>query len=130
MIGTCKFCAAEAKLQNSHIIPEFFYRYDDRHRFLNVDMTGRYPGFEQKGTREYLLCRPCEQYFNDQFEKPMKRMWFDRHILPEVLTGDGIIISGLDYAPFKLFHLSVLWRAAVSTSAATTVLLGPHEERI
>jgi hypothetical protein len=130
VIGICKFCGREGDLQYSHIIPEFFYQYDEKHRFLHVTMADRYPKFGQKGTREYLLCRDCEQYFNDKFEKPMKRMWIDRPALPSVLHGDGIVIRDLEYAPFKLFHLSVLWRAGVASEAATTVQLGPHEAKI
>jgi len=126
---TCKFCLRDAELQRSHIVSEFFYRYDEKHRVLNVDMSDHYPVFDQKGRREKLLCVDCEQYFNEHFEKPMKRMWIDERKLPQVLEGDGVVISGLEYVPFKLFHLSVLWRASVS-SVAATVSLGPHETRI
>jgi len=38
-----------------------------------------------------------------------------------------IIIEGIDYAPFKLFLMSVLWRASVSTlEFFKLVSLGPR----
>ena len=37
----------------------------------------------------------------------------------------------VEYEPFKLFHLSVLFRASVSTLPTfADVSLGPHEERL
>jgi hypothetical protein len=42
-----------------------------------------------------------------------------------------VVIRGLDYSTFKLFHLSVLWRASVSSGPDfASVRLGVHEERI
>jgi hypothetical protein len=42
-----------------------------------------------------------------------------------------VMKSGLAYAPFKLFHLSILWRASVSNlEEFQAVALGPHEERL
>ena len=40
-------------------------------------------------------------------------------------------ISGFDYDWFKLFHLSIFWRASVSTLPQfNDVSLGPYEEKI
>jgi hypothetical protein len=45
--------------------------------------------------------------------------------------GSRITIEGIDYARFKLFQLSILWRASVSTlEFFRLVSLGPHEERL
>jgi hypothetical protein len=49
------------------------------------------------------------------------------------LVGQSLFteINGLDYAMFKLFHLSVLWRAGVSTREEfRNVKLGSHEDVI
>lgn len=131
METVCKFCGQTAVLQKSHIVPEFFYTYDELHRALSVFGSGARPQLEQKGVREPLLCFACEQYFNDKFEKPMKRIWLDVPRLPEYFTPGGEYeITGLDYAVVKLFHLSVLWRAHSITPSEGGVDLGPHGERI
>lgn len=124
----CPFCLRQARLQRSHIVPEFFYEYDELHRHLEVAGGGKRPVFKQKGTRKHILCRDCEQYFNDHFDRPMKRQWIDRRPIPEVLSPVAITIEGLDYASFKLFHLSVLWRASVARHQR--VNLGRHEESV
>jgi hypothetical protein len=38
---------------------------------------------------------------------------------------------GLDYAQFKLFQMSLLWRCSIATAPHfSAVALGPHEERV
>jgi hypothetical protein len=45
--------------------------------------------------------------------------------------GETFCVPGLDYPIFKLFHLSILWRASVSAlDDFAGVTLGPHEERL
>jgi hypothetical protein len=131
MLGTCAFCEVIGDLKRSHIIPEFFYGYDDLHRLLVVKGDAKKPKLEQKGWREHLLCWNCEQLFNDRFEKPMKRMWLDSSALPERLTSDRVEVSWLEYSAFKLFHLSVLWRAAKAKGPMfRSVSLGTHEREV
>lgn len=85
----------------------------------------------QKGPREHLLCSSCEGHLNDHYEKYFRHLWYDRRVLPERFDNEYIRLSGLDYSKFKLFHLSVLWRASVSTLPQFShVSLGQHEEMI
>jgi hypothetical protein len=120
-------------LRYSHIIPEFLFQecYDERHRMVAVDRRPNRPTYQQKGWREYLLCDDCEQFLNVEYEQPMKAQWIDAPKLPLQVRTNPIIIEGVDYDTFKLFHLSVLWRAAVArTGDFAQVKLGPHEERL
>jgi len=127
----CKLCQKGEPLIKSHIIPEFLYSalYDEKHRFheIHVDSDTK-NRFSQKGVREPLLCNSCEQYFskferyaslvlNSGFELTVKRI-------------DGILhFEGVEYTQFKLFALSILWRASVSTlDFFEEVNLGLHEE--
>ena len=81
----------------------------------------------QKGIREPLFCESCEQHFNEHFEKPFLDQWTPIP-LPDPWNGNGICRLTADYAPFKLFHLSVLFRAGVSSLPSyAQVVLGPHE---
>jgi len=85
----------------------------------------------QKGLREYLLCEECEKKLN-KHETYFKTIWFDQKVLPShVISRTPITISSIDHKHFKLFHLSVLWRAAVaSIEPFDTVDLGPYEEKL
>jgi hypothetical protein len=86
----------------------------------------------QKGLRDHLLCKTCEQFINVNYEQPFLRMWYTTPGVPQIIPDQLVEILGLDYAAFKLFHLSVLWRASVaSIPAFAPVALGPkHSERL
>jgi len=128
----CKLCHNDKELRNSHIIPEFFYKplYDEKHRFnvipLNEEQKFRY---EQKGLRERLLCGDCENKLS-KWEDHVRRIFYGgKEIL--ITNGNPIKIERIDYAKFKLFQLSLLWRASVSEmDFFKQVSLGPHEEKI
>jgi hypothetical protein len=127
---TCQLCKVQGELLQSHILPEFVYRplYDEKHRFTVVTEEGN--RFQQKGLRERLLCISCERQLS-RYEK----------YASEVMNGtlghrfrqeqDKIIIENIDYECFKLFEISVLWRAAVSRQEFfKLVSLGPREEKL
>lgn len=131
----CKLCHHDRQLRNSHIVPEFLYEnlYNSRHQLMGIH--GRGPkGWEilQKGIREHLFCEDCEQHFNKYFEKPFRRQWIENFPLPDPWLTDQVhCIKVDDYVSFKLFHLSVFFRASVSTLPTfAEVSLGPHEERL
>ncbi len=132
---TCALCQATAKLCQSHIIPEFCYKpiYDAKHRAVVVNP--RDPSdqrYAQKGVRSELLCQRCEGLINDRYEKPFKAYWYDGDALAPYRAGEEVgYLINTDYSSFKLFHLSVLFRASVSDHPNfREVDLGPHEDRI
>ncbi len=115
VIDVCKLCEKRRALRRSHVIPGFCYEgYDLHHRLLKVHQDRLRPRFIQQGFRERLLCHDCEQLLNDRYEKPMKAVWFDNPKLPPLVSSSELLITGLDYTAFKLFHMSVLWRATVA----------------
>lgn len=130
----CALCLQQAVLKHSHIIPESCYKpiYGDKHRMITFDpkdVDQHY--FEQKGLRSYLLCGKCEQYLNDNFEKPFHKSWHETNIVDHFPANAKIADTTVDYVAFKLFHLSVLWRASVSDHPGfSKVSLGPHAEAI
>ena len=84
----------------------------------------------QKGLREHLLCGRCEGHLA-RFERYFDRYWYKRNPLPDVVETPTVTLTGIDYACFKLFMLSIVWRASASTlPQLTNATLGPHEERI
>jgi hypothetical protein len=85
----------------------------------------------QKGFRYPLLCDACERFLNTTYESPFCRFWMDGQRLQRMRAADENVISDIDYAKFKLFHLSVLWRASVCLHPGFhRVSLGPHADRI
>lgn len=129
----CALCHADAELCNSHILPEFLYRalYDDKHRFHQIsahpDARNR---VIQKGLRERLLCHACEQRLS-VYEQYADRLLNGGVGVSVRRDGERLYLQQVDYAKLKLFQLSILWRAGVSTlSAFSQVQLGPHGERL
>lgn len=126
----CKLCHKKSELVNSHILPEFVFKplYDDKHRFHKITVNKLIKNsYLQKGIREQLLCLACEGLLSRN-EKYVSEVFGG---IREVnLENDGglIKVEGLDYNKFKLFALSVLWRAGVSTNLFfSEVKLGKHE---
>lgn len=132
----CKLCLQEKELQNSHIIPEFLYKslYDDKHRFYAIPTEAdKRMGFLQKGVREELLCSSCDKFLG-QLEDYAKRVIYGTGVEIEISKEQkrgNIIISNIDYSKFKLFQLSILWRAGIAKNKYfANVNLGPHEEKL
>lgn len=129
----CKFCLNSRKLSQSHIIPEFIFAecYNDKHRFIELyDVSKGSVRRAQTGYKERLLCAECEGRMNE-WEKHARRLFVDPlppHIPNSVLIREH---SRLEYSKLKLFFLSILWRASVSSLPVFRhVALGPHEEAI
>lgn len=131
----CALCQNEKELKKSHIIPEFFYKslYEkvgNSYRFnvvpLDSDQKLRY---KQKGLTEPLLCEDCEGQLS-QYENHVRQIFYGGTGI-YITNGNPIKIEGIDYQKFKLFQLSILWRASVSNlDFFENVSLGPHEEKI
>lgn len=133
MKSICKLCLKDSELRNSHIIPEFFYKpmYDSKHRFFQLSLEqNKKNKYVQKGLREYLLCNDCEQHINEYEKYANRVMFYEKHL--SIKQDDKIdIIEGLDYRLMKLFQLSILWRASISSLPTfSNVKLGPHQERL
>jgi hypothetical protein len=129
----CELCHNDTDLQNSHIIPEFFYKrmYDENHRFvlLSTDPQKR-EEYLQKGLREELLCRTCEQRLS-AWEHYASRIFYGGEMVQTKITKDALYYKDVDYSKFRLFLLSLLWRMDVSKHKFfEKVDLGPHKEPI
>lgn len=130
----CKLCNTVAPLCRSHIVPEFAYNpiKNENDQIMSV---GKRVKKVQTGYYERMLCRNCEALLSE-YERVFKQDWMDTvppdfsYIRSNPLR-DSISVSIPNYDKFKLFHLSVLWRAAVSDGfKAGAMTLGPHADKL
>lgn len=123
----------ESELKNSHIIPEYFYKpmYDKENRFMQIStVPDEKPKVLQKGVREHLLCEKCEQQFS-KYERYVSQTYYHKEV-KDIQQNDNVFIAeNVDYLLMKLFQLSILWRASISSlKIFGDVKLGPHEETL
>src|SRR5436190_22008413 len=108
MRAACALCLAAKSLRRSHIVPEFMHRamYDAKHRFFGLSSVPVKPiRLFQKGLREPLICAECEEQFS-RYESYASRVFYGSDV--NVASVEvGMLLSGLDYSPLKLFLLSL-----------------------
>jgi hypothetical protein len=130
----CKLCLQFNELQKSHIIPEFLYKslYDEKHRLRVLSIIPEQENSlrEQKGLREQLLCKICEKKLS-VWERYACLLLEGGVPITYRAEGSGVHLSELDYVQFKLFQLSILWRAGISSlQFFENVKLGVHAEHL
>src|SRR5258708_5086234 len=122
-LGICRLCGVEKPLIKSHFMPKALY---PKNPVLVTERTSL-PTLEQM--KEYLLCRPCDNRFNDKGESEVVR-WLapktrKRFPLLEKMkvalcrfsgprfSGYSGTDIGVNTDHFAHFALSILWRAGV-----------------
>jgi hypothetical protein len=113
MEGICPLCQKHGKIIRSHIIPEFFRRAvsDEDGRAVVIHGALRPARMVQQAFMHPLLCAECDGFVNTEYEMPFLAFW--RQAAPGLAWGRNYLLTVPDYARFKLFLLSVLWRAGV-----------------
>jgi hypothetical protein len=77
-----------------------------------------------------MLCRICEDKIN-KWETYGAQVLFGGAMIRRKKLQDAIIVRDVDYIKFKLFQLSVIWRAGASRMQQfSNVNLGLHEEKL
>ena len=123
--GTCLLCGKSGELVKiSHIIPRFMYKgmENDRNKIgvsilknnLKTETEIEYRYFDKD-----ILCLDCERVKLSQLDNYGNRVLFGdqkmndpfKSITLEYSEMKVCVIENFDYLKFKLFLLSVLWRA-------------------
>ena len=152
IMQTCKLCGQNKILiKKSHIIPDFMYKgmFDENHKLiLQPFKQGTIEKWEVKkaSAGEYeggLLCAECDNILlGHYFEDYSSRAMYGGQLLADECptfkkcvsqNGIGFIkCEKLSYHKYKLFLLSILWRASISTRPFfSEIKLKPsHEEAI
>ena len=120
----CKLCLNEKKLcKQSHIIPDFMFQglYDETHQLFMVDFKNPLDARKiQTGEFEKnILCIKCDNVRIGKLETYASSVIYGgkeiEYEFAEPQKGLKIAITkNIDYSKFKLFLLSILWRASLS----------------
>lgn len=116
-MGICHLCKKEKKLIKSHIIPEGFYKklYNEKRQTFYASEKNNQFNVLQKGNRELLLCKECDgKIIGDNYDKYGIEVIRDDLHVEKYIDQDKEIWTNIDYDKFKIFILSVLWRASIS----------------
>jgi len=142
----CRLCKQEKKLIDAHIIPDFMYEYIFASGGI-VKTSSKFKKSRKIPTGVYdstILCGECDNdIINRKYENYASKIY---KVLSRKLAKFGSIkvgkkvkragmaytpITGLDCQRFKLFLLSILWRASISSQDfCSNVKLEEHEEII
>lgn len=138
----CKLCLKDKKLlRKSHIIPDFMYKdiFDGKHRLHEVEVTtGSILKDKLRQTGGYenqILCQTCDNKVLGELERyASKVLYGDAPKRIQSHNDAGFTCTyceDINYSKFKLFLLSVLWRASISQLPIfKNVNLGPHEDKM
>jgi hypothetical protein len=130
----CRLCQQEKRLIRAHVIPRSFYPIEPTNKQpvrLITNAEGRYGRTIPIGVYDDgILCEGCERLFSpwdDYATETFRHKWgeFQR------INCEGVEIlrrESYSYTKLKMFFLSVLWRAGVSSDDVfSRVDLGPYE---
>jgi len=131
-------CQTEQPLIKAHVIPAGFFRsIEDPSETLELhtNTPGTYPKRAPIGVYDKsILCRACDNVFSP-WEKHAQDVLL-RNFSEEAATYHGHekvawVIDKFDYSQLKLFFVSLLWRASISTHAFyRRISTGPFESEL
>ncbi|WP_374950140.1 hypothetical protein [Mucilaginibacter sp.] len=143
MKGICRLCQQEKDLiRRSHIWPDFMYKgmYDDKGRLyvINSSEPAKHRTVQSGSYEQHIFCSDCDNVRIGQLERYASNNLYRKPYLEENAAFKQISVPGgiqvihcedLNYNQFKLFLLSLLWRASISTEAVfENFKLGEDEE--
>lgn len=116
--GLCQLCHEIKSLCSSHIIPNLFFRRTKEPAqaiYFFTDGEGKIKK-GQETWQEYLLCKKCEDQFGS-YETYINQMLYYPDKVKVKITNSPHKqgFHGLNFRILKLFQLSILWRASIST---------------
>ncbi|MES2113197.1 MAG: hypothetical protein V4577_30885 [Bacteroidota bacterium] len=131
MKGICQLCKKEKELiKRSHIWPDFMYKgmYDEKGRLyvINSQDLTKHRTVQSGSHQQYIFCSECDNVRIGQLERYASNHLYRKPYLEDGDDFKQINVPGgiqvihcehLDYNQFKLFLLSLLWRASISTES-------------
>lgn len=116
----CKLCNQDHKLIKAHVIPESFFRpLRAEEKSPLLISAGNYIKRAPIGVYDKtILCEACEKRFgtwDDYAQSLLLQDFQNAHTLKNGNDIYGYVFDNFDYDKLKLFFISVLWRASIST---------------
>ncbi|MCK4296485.1 MAG: hypothetical protein KAX28_07515 [Candidatus Marinimicrobia bacterium] len=105
---------------------------DENHSFMVISSDSeKRPIHRHKGIYEKLLCESCERIIGKYEDYSAKVLFDNKEKRVSIKKPFGFIFYDVDYTKFKLFQISLLWRASISNrSEIGKIYLGPHSEKM
>jgi hypothetical protein len=134
----CKFCLEDKKCIKAHIIPNSLYEpifNVGKGMLILSNKLEIYPKKQHTGIYdENMVCEQCERLFSkldDYANSFFSAMISEDSFIIENNEKVAYIIKNYDYNNLKLFLVSMLWRASISSqSSFFDVNIGPFENQI
>ncbi|WP_344928956.1 hypothetical protein [Aquimarina addita] len=122
-------------IKKSHIIPDFLYRnsgmFDEKHRLRSISkqdlLKGKKPKLRQTGINDKnILCANCDNVVIGQYEKYASESFYNKTLNLNNLSDcknlkegniNFNICSNIDFKKYRLFLLSILFRASISKNS-------------
>jgi len=132
---TCKLTGDIGKPIKAHIIPKAFYELSEQNEGANKlisNSPGTFPKKIPVGIYDStIVTQKGEDYF-EKWDNYATKLLLGDNITFEKIQENGVLggwdLGVYDYKLLKLFSLSILWRAHVSSQVIfKKVKLGPHE---
>lgn len=142
----CRLCLKDRDLlKRSHIIPDFMYQelYDEKHKIIKLSPKNP-ANFVKIPTGEYdsnILCEACDNGIIGKLEDYGSKVLYGSTLpidqqpkFSAYCNEQGVeytFVENIRYTDFKLFLLSILWRAGISNRKFfENISLGPYEEEL
>ena len=141
----CKLCTLDKRLVKSHIIPDFMYfgLFDEKHFIAPLDLIEfKRKKFLPNGFYDStILCNECDNEIIGRLESYSRIVILggkgNTENYPKIekrinqLNHKYLHVVNIDYLKFKLFLLSIIWRASISKHKSfESVYLYEHENII
>lgn len=131
----CKLCGENEKLIKAHIIPEGFFKPLRSGKMvpeIHSNIKGVFPKRSPIGIYDNtILCEKCDKYLGvwDGYAQKLLIQHFSEELaVQKGKTKAAYKIDKYDYNQLKLFFLSILWRASISSRQFySKIQIGPHE---
>lgn len=129
----CALCIQPRNLRKSHIIPNAVFRRikqrQNSGQLIHFDDFDYTPvQYSQESWWEYLLCADCERTI-EEYERYGLALLRGSDRSKTQKHSEGVTFQAHDYARFKLFLTSVIWRAAVSKQPHFSKVVLPDNSR-
>jgi hypothetical protein len=127
--GLCKLCLEYKPLiGKSHIYPQFLYQgvFDETNRTVFQHLEKDSHKFYQTGFYDkHILCEHCDNVILGSLERYASSVFYHANSSDSLRITETreqldlaiMHVQNIDYKKFKLFVLSLLWKAHVSSNA-------------